>query len=112
MVEIMKRVNGSLEFPLTSAVPIPADDRWVLSVSVDYDRLQFSHGPDDGLLTPIEEIFDASILSDEHCQEGQFTGAFVGLCCQDLTGGRRHADFDWFEYEELDTDGNPLDIRR
>jgi xylan 1,4-beta-xylosidase len=105
MVEIMQRVNGSLEFPLTSPAPIPNTGRWVLSVSVDYDRLQFSHGPEDGLLTPIGEVFDASILSDEHCQEGSFTGAFVGLCCQDLTGGRRHADFDWFEYEELNTDG-------
>jgi xylan 1,4-beta-xylosidase len=29
-----------------------------------------------------------------------FTGAFLGICCQDLSGRRRHADFDWFEYTE------------
>lgn len=102
MVEIMVRINGSLDFPLSAPVPIPDAERWVLSVAVDYDRLQFSHGPEGGPLTQIDDVFDASILSDEQCREGRFTGAFVGVCCQDLTGGRRHADFDWFEYEELD----------
>ena len=95
MVEIMTRTNGTLDFPLASPVPIPNTHQWVLSVTVDYDRLQFSHGPAEGQLTSIGEVFDASILSDEHCRG--FTGAFVGLCRQDLTGTRRHANFDWFE---------------
>ena len=29
-----------------------------------------------------------------------FTGAFVGVCCQDLAGTRRPADFNYFEYRE------------
>ncbi len=102
MVEIMTRNNGALDFPLTQPVSIPSTGRWVLAVEVDYDRLQFSHGPEGGPLTPLGDAFDASILSDEYCREGRFTGAFVGLCCQDLTGGRQHADFDWFEYEEVE----------
>jgi len=104
MVEIMTRISGTLDFPLANPVPIPAAGRWVLAVAVDYDRLQFSHGPEGGPLAPIGDVFDASILSDEYCREGKFTGAFVGLCCQDLTGGRHHADFDWFEYEEMDSE--------
>jgi xylan 1,4-beta-xylosidase len=31
-----------------------------------------------------------------------FTGAFVGVCCQDLAGTRRSADFDYFMYRERD----------
>ena len=31
-----------------------------------------------------------------------FTGAFVGMACQDLAGTARPADFDWFEYRERD----------
>lgn len=108
MVEIIVRVNSSFEFPLDKPIPI-SDGRWVLAVEVDYDRLQFSHGPEGKALMPIGEVFDASILSDEHAQEGAFTGAFVGLCCQDLTGGRHHADFDWFEYDEL---AAPLDAKK
>lgn len=44
---------------------------------------------------------DASILSDEHALPCSFTGNFVGIACQDLSGRPRHADFDWFEYREL-----------
>lgn len=40
---------------------------------------------------------DASFLSDEACNEGWFTGVMTGLCCQDLTGSRRWADFDYFD---------------
>jgi xylan 1,4-beta-xylosidase len=48
------------------------------------------------------EQFDASILSDEAAAAGtaNFTGAFVGMACQDLAGTALHADFDWFEYRE------------
>ena len=40
------------------------------------------------------------LLSDEAGTEGgeQFTGAFVGVACDDLTGARKHADFDFFCY--------------
>jgi xylan 1,4-beta-xylosidase len=100
MVEIMTRLDGALDFPLAAPVPISAEGRWILSVEVDYDQLTFSHGSEGGPLDRIGGIFDASLLSDECCVEGKYTGAFVGLCCQDLTGSRRAADFDWFEYEE------------
>lgn len=36
-----------------------------------------------------------SFLSDEACREGWFTGTMIGICCQDLTGFGRYADFDW-----------------
>ena len=50
----------------------------------------------------LPQLFDASILSDEATTPGQpnFTGAFVGMACQDMSGGRLAADFDWFEYVE------------
>lgn len=38
-----------------------------------------------------------SFLSDEACREGWFTGTMAGICCQDLTGFGKYADFDWFE---------------
>jgi len=47
--------------------------------------------------------FDASNLSDEFDEGGgdaHFTGAFVGLCCQDLSGSNIPADFDYFTYCE------------
>lgn len=50
----------------------------------------------------LPERIDASFLSDEACNEGWFTGTMVGLCCQDLTGFRQHADFDYFYMKDTD----------
>ena len=33
-------------------------------------------------------------------EEGFFTGAFVGMQCQDTSGERLPADFKYFRYEE------------
>jgi xylan 1,4-beta-xylosidase len=37
-------------------------------------------------------------LSDDFGDYWGFTGTFVGLACQDLTGGRRPAEFDFLEF--------------
>jgi xylan 1,4-beta-xylosidase len=52
----------------------------------------------------LPQTFDASILSDEASAPGlpNFTGAFIGMACQDLSGSGRPADFAWFEYVERD----------
>ena len=57
----------------------------------------------------LPELFDASILSDEATAPGppNFTGAFVGMACQDMSGTARSADFDWFEYRERQYRGRP-----
>ena len=73
-----------------------------LRVEVDYERLHFAYRVDGQDWRWLPEHFDASILSDEAAAPGtpNFTGAFVGMCCQDTSGVRRHADFDYFEYRE------------
>ena len=52
----------------------------------------------------IPVMLDQSLLSDEAGIVGgeQFTGAFVGMSCNDLSGKRKHADFDFFTYEGKD----------
>jgi xylan 1,4-beta-xylosidase len=83
--------------------PIPiAEGRIELRVEVDYERLRFAYRLEGGDWCWLPEQFDASILSDEASAPGlpNFTGAFVGLACQDMSGSGRHADFDWFAYRE------------
>jgi xylan 1,4-beta-xylosidase len=36
-----------------------------------------------------------------------FTGAFVGVACQDMSGTARPADFDCFEYRERPYQADP-----
>jgi xylan 1,4-beta-xylosidase len=81
-------------------VSIEGWERCYLQVRVDYDKLQFDYSPDGQAWTALGPVLDASKLSDEYCREGTFTGAMVGLCCQDLSGKGRAADFDFFEYRE------------
>jgi xylan 1,4-beta-xylosidase len=68
--------------------------------------LQFYFSLDNKNWHTIGGILDAAILSDDYVREvgmryqPAFTGTFVGLCCQDLTGNYHPAYFDWFEYKE------------
>jgi xylan 1,4-beta-xylosidase len=75
-----------------------------LRVEVDYERLHFAYRVEgvDKDWRWLPQQFDASILSDEATAPGQpnFTGAFVGMACQDLAGTLRPADFDFFEYRQ------------
>jgi len=75
-----------------------------LRVEVDYERLRFAWRVPGGDWNWLPEQFDASILSDEASAPGlpNFTGAFIGMACQDLSGAGLHADFDWFAYRERD----------
>ncbi len=69
------------------------------------EELQFQYSQDGDAWHAVGPTVDAGILSDDYVRDGHiyrpaFTGAFVGICCQDLTGQGHHADFDWFHYEE------------
>jgi xylan 1,4-beta-xylosidase len=86
----------------TPAFEIPSNVAVELRVEVDYERLHFGYRVSGTEWTWIPQQFDASILSDEATAPGlpNFTGAFVGMACQDMSGAGCHADFDWFEYLE------------
>jgi xylan 1,4-beta-xylosidase len=88
----------------TAPAPIPANGAVELRVEVDFERLRFAFRTTNQPWTWVPEVFDASILSDEATAPGlpNFTGAFVGMCCQDSSGHNRPADFDYFEYVERD----------
>lgn len=83
-------------------IAIPATGKVHLRVEVDYERLQFAYSLDGKTWSWLGEPLDASLLSDEagSALQGNFTGAFVGLCCQDATGRGFPADFDFFSYRE------------
>jgi len=88
----------------TAPTPIAANGPVELRVEVDFERLRFAFRTPKQSWTWMPEVFDASILSDEATAPGlpNFTGAFVGMCCQDTSGLGRPADFDYFEYDERD----------
>lgn len=96
----------------TAPIAIPDGKPVHLRVEIDYERLHFAYRVEgqDSQWQWLPQQFDASILSDEAISPGQcsFTGAFIGMACQDMAGTRRHADFDYFEYKERDYLANPF----
>jgi xylan 1,4-beta-xylosidase len=93
--------DGTQADAFTAPLKIPPG-RIELRVEVDQERLRFAYRLDDKAWNWLPELFDASILSDEATAPGaaNFTGAFVGMACQDMSGMAHHADFDYFEYRE------------
>ncbi len=96
----------------TPPVPLPPGARVELRVEVDHERLLFTYRVErrDTAWQWLPQQFDASILSDEATAPGapNFTGAFVGVACQDTAGTALPADFDWFEYRERPYVADPV----
>lgn len=97
-ISILTAENKKYQYPV-GFMPIKKDREIFLKAEVHKERLQFYWGYGEEQWTAIGPVLDVSILSDEACREGWFTGAMAGICCQDLTGFRKYADFDWFEYK-------------
>lgn len=64
-----------------------------LQAEIDGARLQFSASRDGVAWQPVGPVLDASKLSDDYGAGLHFTGAFVGLCAQDVGGAGAPADF-------------------
>ena len=80
-----------------------------LAVEFRHDRYQFQFRQGDAAWQAFGPALDTAMLSDEavtrfvdgYARSFGFTGNFIGLACQDLSGTRRAADFDHFTYEPL-----------
>ncbi|RZF66249.1 glycoside hydrolase family 43 protein [Sphingomonas populi] len=86
-------------------VPTLPDGAVELRATVVQNALHFAwrvNAAEEWQTVPI--AFDASILSDEVTAPGlpNFTGTFVGMACQDLSGTAIPADFEWFRYAGRD----------
>lgn len=98
-----------LREPLATGIDLSGVERVYLRVDFDHAALRFFYATEEGDWRRVGPVLDGSILSDDYVEDIQvryrpcFTGAFVGLCCQDLSGQGLHADFDGFEYRELET---------
>jgi xylan 1,4-beta-xylosidase len=63
---------------------------------------EFSYAKEDKKWEVIPYQLDASILSDEYAAPLGFTGAFVGMSCQDMMDKNAYADYYYFSYKVID----------
>ena len=94
--------------PIEKGVPINQEVLF-LKGAFEGTKIQFYYSLDGNNWITIGPALDGSILSDDYVRnesikyQPAFTGAFVGLCCQDLSGSNLPAFFDFFEYNILET---------
>lgn len=85
----------------TECVQLPQDkDIYYLRAKIRRENLEFFYSVDEEVFHKVGEILDMRILSDEHVDGNGFTGAMLGMSCQDLQGDGCYADFDWVDYVE------------
>ncbi|MCW1923417.1 glycoside hydrolase family 43 protein [Luteolibacter arcticus] len=84
---------------LLDDVPVPATGGIGMRLTLKGAALQFEFAIAGGDWRKIGPVLNGAILSDDYSHLG-FTGAFVGMCCQDISGQKRQADFSRFVYRE------------
>ena len=84
---------------LADDVAVPGTGAVGMRLTLRGAALRFEYALPGGDWRPIGPTLNGAILSDDYSHLG-FTGAFVGLCCQDISGQRLPADFSSFVYRE------------
>ena len=105
ILELTTCDNFTYDQPLKGKeIIIPKEHEYVyLKVDVQTSIYEYSYSFDGENWTLIPIKLASHKLSDDYIQGGGFfTGAFVGMQCQDTSGQSLPADFDYFIYKELD----------
>jgi len=105
---LMVSDQGQYDEPLEREVSVEGWQRVYLKLTLKHEQAQFLYSADGHAWTAVGPLLDAGRMSDENAEAKRggflldqgFTGAFVGVCVQDLSGARLLADFDYFAYRE------------
>ena len=86
---------------------VPIDDHNVyLRMEIDNGEGTFMWSRDGTAYEVVGKTLDVTHLSDDYSDEKttglRFTGTFVALCCQDVSGSRKTAKFRCFDYKGCD----------
>ncbi len=104
ILDLISCDNFAFNQPLNgNEIPVPEHVKYVyLRAVVQTNYYEYSYSFDGANWSTLPIQFEAYKLSDDYINGGGFfTGAFVGMHCQDTSGASLHADFDYFLYKEL-----------
>ena len=99
MLAILSCDNGEYAEPF-AYVKLPETGRIWLKLEGNYETVRFFYSLDGVQYEQYGADCDATRISDEHINDSAFTGAFIGICAQDMSGFSKYADFAYFEYIE------------
>lgn len=94
--------NFSFSQPLHNKIVIPREVKYVyLRVNIEKDKYYYFYSFNKEDWHKIDIALESKKLSDDYIRGGGFfTGAFVGMQCQDTSGNHIPADFRYFRYKE------------
>ncbi|QKS72972.1 glycoside hydrolase family 43 protein [Paenalkalicoccus suaedae] len=101
VLQIIRTKANEYEELLAPPLRIAQSGPVKLRGEIRYDKLQLFFKDENR--TDWEKVsieLDTTHMSDDSAAQVRFTGTFVGMACQDYSGQRLHADFDYFTYEE------------
>ncbi|WP_071396301.1 glycoside hydrolase family 43 protein [Bacillus tuaregi] len=104
IIDIVRSDNFAFSHPIQgSEIEVPeAVENVHFKVMVREHFYQFSYSFDGKEWNDLPVKFHSYKLSDDYIRGGGFfTGAFVGMHCQDVSGMDKPADFDYFMYKEI-----------
>ncbi len=99
-LNILSYDNGMYDEALEQDISLDENAPVYLRVRFTGLSFQFGYTQVQGQWEDIGPTFEAGKLSDDYCQGLSFTGTFIALCCQDLSGQAKPADFAYFRYRE------------
>ena len=97
---LIRSKDGVYEDTLAPEVPLPAGVSVAIKVVIDGEFAQFYYKVGESSWEQIGPALEIYHLSDDFPAYIRFTGTFIGMCAQDLSGTFHPADFDYFEYLE------------
>lgn len=100
-LRVATMVNGKYGEDDGARVTLPDTGPVELACEIRQMRVQFMFRVAGGDWCAVGGKLDAKVLSDEFGDYGHFTGAMVGMACQDISGRRRAARFTRFLYRAL-----------
>lgn len=96
-IEVLSSENKKLVE--SDRIELNSDSDIFLKAEVRGKTLQFYCRMSEGQFEPVGAVLDMRAISDERIEGNGFTGAMVGVCCQDLWGNGMSAEFSWMNYE-------------
>ncbi|WP_114351154.1 glycoside hydrolase family 43 protein [Saliterribacillus persicus] len=101
-IGIIETKYGKYDELLEEDIVLPKEKKVYLKAEINRHLVQFYFKVEEGDWQIIGEKIDIGHLSDDDAEYIRFTGTFVGMAAQDLSGQQKHADFDFFNYKVID----------
>ncbi|MGN0161516.1 MAG: glycoside hydrolase family 43 protein [Lachnospiraceae bacterium] len=102
VITMYQKILNQFSMPIGVGISIPDEGEVYLRVVGKKETAQFLYSLDGEHYAEVGPVLDATVLSDDYYRKistSRFTGAFIGIACQDIAGRGAFADFDYFEYK-------------